>query len=124
MIVGCGTCNKPINRAPSSIKNSKSGLVFCGHSCSQSQANKLRKGKQHYSWAKENKSYRHKAIVEYGLKCSNPDCPLEAASIKIPEILYDVDHIDSNRKNNQLSNLQVLCVYCHAVKTRILDKAG
>lgn len=31
----------------------------------------------------------------------------------------DVDHIDGNKKNNSLHNLQVLCANCHRVKTRI-----
>lgn len=34
------------------------------------------------------------------------------------EQMLDVDHINSNRKDNKLCNLQVLCVWCHALKTR------
>lgn len=29
----------------------------------------------------------------------------------------DVDHIDGNHKNNELSNLQTLCANCHRLKT-------
>ena len=29
----------------------------------------------------------------------------------------DVDHIDGNHKNNDLSNLQTLCANCHRLKT-------
>lgn len=29
----------------------------------------------------------------------------------------DVDHIDGNNKNNDLSNLQTLCANCHRLKT-------
>jgi 5-methylcytosine-specific restriction endonuclease McrA len=29
----------------------------------------------------------------------------------------DVDHIDGNKKNNNLSNLQTLCANCHRLKT-------
>lgn len=30
----------------------------------------------------------------------------------------EVDHIDGNRSNNELSNLQTLCNSCHIIKTR------
>ena len=33
----------------------------------------------------------------------------------------EVDHIDSNHQNNVINNLQVLCKYCHTLKT-ILDR--
>jgi hypothetical protein len=33
--------------------------------------------------------------------------------------MLDVDHIDGNRTNHDLSNLQVLCVWDHACKTRL-----
>jgi len=31
----------------------------------------------------------------------------------------DVDHIDGNKKNNDLSNYQTLCANCHRLKTYI-----
>lgn len=30
-----------------------------------------------------------------------------------------IDHIDANRSNNEPSNLQTLCNYCHIIKSRI-----
>jgi 5-methylcytosine-specific restriction endonuclease McrA len=43
----------------------------------------------------------------------------------IPEhmVQLDVDHIDGNNKNNDLSNLQTLCANCHRYKT-FLNKDG
>ena len=35
------------------------------------------------------------------------------------EIQMDIDHIDGNSKNNDLSNLQTLCANCHRLKTFI-----
>ena len=32
--------------------------------------------------------------------------------------LLDVDHINCNREDNRIQNLQILCVMCHAMKTR------
>lgn len=38
----------------------------------------------------------------------------------IPEdkVQLDVDHIDGDRSNNDLSNLQTLCANCHRLKTK------
>lgn len=55
--------------------------------------------------------YRSRALKAYGAvcrKCGYGDL----------QKMLDVDHIDSNRQNNELDNLQVLCVWCHAEKTR------
>lgn len=58
--------------------------------------------------------YRARAFKKYGKKCK------KCSYSKEPRML-DVDHIDSNRENNQIDNLQVLCVWCHAIKTRGLS---
>ena len=39
-------------------------------------------------------------------------------AVKVPEELLDVHHIDSNRSHNDINNLAVLCVWCHAIVTR------
>lgn len=31
----------------------------------------------------------------------------------------DVDHVDGNKKNNELANLRTLCANCHRLKTQI-----
>ena len=36
----------------------------------------------------------------------------------------DVDHIDGNRMNNAIENLQTLCANCHRLKTFIANDAG
>lgn len=43
----------------------------------------------------------------------------------IPEDMcqLDVDHIDGNHKNNDITNLQTLCANCHRLKTKI-NKEG
>lgn len=33
----------------------------------------------------------------------------------------DVDHIDNNKLNNDISNLQTLCANCHRLKTHLND---
>lgn len=36
--------------------------------------------------------------------------------------VYDFDHIDNNRSNNDYYNCQALCPICHALKTRKMKK--
>ena len=45
----------------------------------------------------------------------NPNCPI---TFEIPRYMLDVHHKDENRSNNKIENLEVLCVWCHAVLTR------
>jgi len=56
-------------------------------------------------------SYRARALKKYGVYCTK--CGYDEY-----EEMLDVDHIDSDRSNNKIKNLQVLCVWCHALKTR------
>lgn len=141
----CINCNTPIYKKPSIIKKSKN--VFCNRKCQnqfqlngryvnckfcnkecykrQSQLNQnsdlfcSKKCSTRLSNYKDgNKSYRRLALELQGSGCSNKECPLILKGIQIPLKLLDVDHIDGNRKNNILSNLRVLCVFCHILITR------
>lgn len=62
--------------------------------------------------------YRSLALKEYGYKCQNESCIITKNEIKIEDCQFEVDHINNDRKDNRLCNLQVLCCYCHAMKTR------
>jgi hypothetical protein len=76
-------------------------------------------GEGHHKWKGGKASYRQRALKKYGRECGNQSCQIRAAGIVIPEEMLDVDHIDNDRENNSLENLKVLCVWCHAVKTRL-----
>ena len=39
--------------------------------------------------------------------------------VAVHRVQLDVDHIDGNRHNNDLSNLQTLCANCHRLKTQL-----
>lgn len=38
--------------------------------------------------------------------------------VPLDKTQLDVDHIDGDRGNNEINNLQTLCKPCHKVKTR------
>jgi hypothetical protein len=56
-------------------------------------------------------TYRMRALKTHGAYC-------DYCGYGFAVQMLDVHHIDSNRENNDLDNLQVLCVWCHALETR------
>lgn len=115
----CSYCGSSTYKTNSVINRSKSGNYFCNRSCATSYNNSLyRSGVDHPNFRIDSGTYRKKALKYYGLKCMNPNCNLTRSNITFVEKMLDVDHIDSDRKNNSMDNLQVLCVLCHALKTR------
>jgi hypothetical protein len=115
-------CDAVVWRAPNAIKKAKTGTFFCGRKCRSRWAEKtlvMPKAERHPNWIDGRGSYRRRAIRELGSVCNNENCEIKRAEITIPEAMLDVDHIDGNRKNHNLNNLQVLCIWCHAKKTRL-----
>ena len=112
-IVTCSKCQKPFERIRAHLHRSKTGLLFCSRKC-KDEAQSLEGGIEelqpdHYGDGLS--SYRQRAIKHYGAVCS-------VCGYKEYEQMLDVDHINSDRSNASLENLQVLCVWCHALKTR------
>jgi hypothetical protein len=110
--VECKYCGKEFERSLSRKENSKSGFYFCSRKC-KDLAQHVEYGlndmwPNHYkdgSWGK----YRKRALKEYENQCSN----CENKDVRI----LDVHHIDSNRKNNKVENLILLCRNCHGLVT-------
>jgi hypothetical protein len=76
----------------------RSNKRFCSRGC------------KHQSMALRTfKKRRYRLFLE--AKCSN------CGFIPIHRCQLDVDHIDGNNKNNEISNLQTLCANCHRLKT-------
>lgn len=120
--LNCHACGKSIYRRPSELSHSVTNTYFCTKSCRGNWVEKqMPKGPEHHAWKDGSGSYRERAKKVYGLKCSNTKCPITKL-MEIPQQMFDVDHIDGNRSNNDIENLQVLCLWCHGIKTRIDDR--
>ncbi len=141
----CNICGKPIYRRPSDISKSH-GRAFCSNvcyskslrkeipckvcgklilsglnkrTCSRACANKLRIGTsyKHGQLHDKVKAYsiiRSRLFNERGKFC-------ESCGERRVEILV-MHHIDTNRQNNDFSNLMVLCPNCHAETHCLLRK--
>lgn len=117
VVKNCENCGIPVFRRKSESETS----TFCNRSCATSTNNRKHKsGENHPNWLHGNATYRVRALRHYGRNCMNKNCRMKKAGVFVPERLLDVDHINGDRENNVLKNLQVLCVWCHALKTRIL----
>lgn len=101
----CATCGKEIWKTKSEIKRSKSGRVYCSRHCATISNNTLYKsGENHPSY--KGTDYRQKALQHYDLKCI-------CCGYDEDTRILEVHHIDENHKNNDLSNLCILCPNCH-----------
>lgn len=107
----CDYCGKEFYRTKSKESNSKSGLHFC---CREHKdlAQRLDSGKEfdcmrpnHYG---QGVNYRSLALDRQDHKCAicNYDGDGDIS-------LLDVHHIDSDRNNNGIDNLIILCPICH-----------
>lgn len=108
----CGWCGSDFERATSRV-SSKSGYVFCSRSCKdQAQSTggidaiKPRRDVEDAA-----STYRDRALVYYGAECLR-------CGYRQDQRMLDVHHVDGDRSNNALENLEVLCVWCHALDTR------
>lgn len=108
--LSCVLCGIEVIR-PIGQKN-KTGLVFCSQKC-KNEAQSVECGRMLQCGPSSDKTaYRNKALAYY------PKC-CEWCKFPILELL-DIHHIDHDRNNNDLTNLIVLCVMCHAMETRNL----
>ena len=105
----CAYCGKTFTRTKAALLNSRSGLYFCCREC-KDLSQRLSSGEafndirpDHYGVGA---NYRDIAFRTYEHKCA---CCGWDEDIRILE----VHHIDSNRENNNVENLVILCAICH-----------
>ena len=113
--IECAWCKLNILRRESRLKKSKSGLYFCDRKCKE-KAQEIGGLKQmqlaHYKDGAS--SYSERAFKFYGLKCF--DCEVNFKP------LLSVHHIDGDRENGDISNLEVVCMNHHLVRHMFYKK--
>jgi|AntRauTorcE11898_2_1112593.scaffolds.fasta_scaffold23386_2 5-methylcytosine-specific restriction endonuclease McrA len=138
--VGCTICKRAVYRRPGILKLSK-GRAYCSQTCfgiscrqeipclicktpilsgankitcSRSCANKSRKGIKYKQGSKrpiKDNVKTTRLLKQRLMKLRGRQC--ERCQYQIFQILQ-VHHIDRNRQNNSIDNLQLLCPNCHA----------
>ena len=97
----CKNCNTEFNYMPS-----QSGGKFCSNKC-QGQYSV----KQRFTKGTDFRNSMRKYLVENKTyECSS--CGITEYNNK--PITLQVDHIDGDRKNNEMNNLRFLCPNCHS----------
>ena len=116
--VPCAWCGNEFLIRPKRLRAAKSGLVFCKRRCKDT-AQRLDGLSEiqpsHYGKGGSAQGYRKQAFRLYGAHCRR--CGYDRF-----RRMLDVDHIDGDRSNNDQRNWQVLCVWCHALKTRAVPE--
>lgn len=110
--VECAYCGKPIRRQPSVIEASATNTFFCCRE-HKDKGQRLDSGIEsiqpdHYGSGEKN--YRKRKLREI----EEPQC--SECQRTLPEPVLQVHHIDGDRKNNNLDNLEVLCPTCHELR--------
>ena len=101
--VACDTCGKEVEKCPSEIVDGRGS--YCSKSCAAKKNNLYRVR----NWTDGKSSYAARARKEYGEVCNR--CGYNEYTA-----ILEVHHIDGNRNNNVLENLEVLCPNCHKIR--------
>lgn len=115
--VTCAWCNKNKVMQVSEKKNSRSGLFYCNRDCkehAQSLGGLKEAQLPHTGTGVIPGKYRKKAFRWVSKICQKCGYGKDTK-------MLDVHHKDGDRMNNLESNLEVLCVWCHALETRSVE---
>jgi len=108
----CDFCGEKFIVNPS--KKNKRGFYFCSRKCKEN-AQSIDSGDKFinlrpYHYKDGLSKYQDRAYKRYGEVCNKCGYSENKSALQ-------VHHIDGNRENNKIENLEVLCANCHAVET-------
>ena len=107
----CDSCGEQFERAPNKLRNSKHGKIFCSRKCKDHAQSFLGNCPEihppHYD-ADNPYDYRGIAFRELPNRCV--DCVIDIKH------MLNVHHIDGNRDNSDLSNLEIVCPNHHTLR--------
>lgn len=106
----CAFCKKPFTRAVNKARAPRGSLRFCSRPC-KDEAQAIGGVFQQKHADTGVRSYRLRAFKLFGKVCRQ--CGYDQ-----DERMLDADHVDGDRSNGKKENLQVLCLWCHGLKTR------
>jgi hypothetical protein len=96
------------------IEVGNSSKIYCSQSCFQESR------KKHYKFLIESgdntlpsRQYKNYLIEKYGNKCM--ECGWGEKNLNSNTIPIELEHIDGDSGNNNLSNLKLLCPNCHSL---------
>lgn len=99
--VKCDFCGKEIYRSLSQIERNKSSFFYCSKTCGNRHKNIINALN-----GQPSQNYRLQAFNLLKHECL-------VCGWDEDERILEVHHIDSNRENNDISNLSILCPTCH-----------
>ena len=106
----CANCKITFKRFPSKMKSASNNLHFCSRACKdEGQKNIVEIQPSHYGTGEE--SYRTKAFRSYKPICNR--CSFSNI------LALEVHHLDRDRENNEITNLEILCANCHTVAHKL-----
>jgi 5-methylcytosine-specific restriction endonuclease McrA len=85
--------------------------------CIQCGVKYARRQKNGPKYSKKCQTCYHLTYKKFSWKSHKKECCERCNFIPENSCQLSVDHIDGNKKNNELNNLQTLCVRCHKLKT-------
>lgn len=105
--VRCDTCGKMVYKTQARLRHSVSKKHFCNKSCFAVWKNShIFYGKNHPSWKNGQGSYRE-IMFRSKIKVICRLCGIKDLRVLLTH------HIDGDRKNNKINNLEWLCRNCH-----------